>query len=113
MSKKQRMITLRVPDWVARDADELAEYERRPRSQLLRETLEEGLRGRKLDRTLERYGKGEISLGRAAAEAGVTVFDIIDEGHRRNLPPQYTMKEWEEDLAAVKRWGSKSRRSSG
>ncbi len=110
MAKKERLLSVRVPEWIARDADEVADYERRPRSQVLREALEEGLRKRKIDAAMERYGRGEISLGKAAEIAGIGYLDAMEEARRRPLPPQYTMKELEEDLAAAEEWSRAIRR---
>jgi len=110
MAKKNRLVTVRVPEWVARDADQLAEYERRPRSQILREVIEDGVKKRKIDDLMERHGRGEISIGRVAELAGISYLEALEEARKRPLPPQYTMRELEEDLAAAKEWAKSVRR---
>ena len=47
------------------------------------------------------YEKGQITKGRAAELAGVSIYDVIDELCLRGSASQYTLEELQEDLAEL------------
>ena len=53
---------------------------------------------RRLDHALDLLQKGEISMGKAAEMAGVTLYDILDQMHIRKIPIGYTAEDLERDL---------------
>ena len=58
---------------------------------------------RKLDFALERYKKGEITLGRAGEIAGKHLREMMLIAAKRGIPTQYSLKDLREDVEAVKK----------
>jgi predicted HTH domain antitoxin len=61
---------------------------------------------RKLDHFARRYGEGELTLGRAAEEAGVSLWRMMDHVRRRKITTQYDLEDLGRDLTTVRDTGS-------
>ena len=55
------------------------------RTDVARKYLVEGVRNWKLEQAIRRYQQGQVSLERAAADAGFTLYEMMDELRRRDI----------------------------
>lgn len=85
-------LTLTLPPPLARDLGEVTE-------DFVVELLERGLREMRIDRALERYTRGGMSLGAAAQMAGVTQSEMSRYAYARGLEPPFSPETLVEELA--------------
>ncbi len=76
-----KTITVRLPD---RLADELPEDE-----SSISEVLKLGLKQLKIEKAIERFKKGGISLAKAADLAGISIREMIPVAYAHGLEPKY------------------------
>jgi predicted HTH domain antitoxin len=72
-------LNLRLDAETARALDEIAEEESLSKTDIARRYLISGVRGWKLERAIARFRERRISLERAAVDAGVSVYEMMDE----------------------------------
>ena len=95
------VLSVRVPEKVKREIEELARLEGKDRAEVAREALLEGLREKRIKAALGLYREGRVSLWKAARLAGFSLWELVEELERRGVELQYGEKELEEDLKAV------------
>jgi len=78
--------TLRLSDDELRNLDRVAKEQGVDRAVLLRRAISGGLREIRLSDAIGRYQRGECSVGRAAEDAGVGLWEFLDELARRGVP---------------------------
>jgi metal-responsive CopG/Arc/MetJ family transcriptional regulator len=78
-------ISARIPRELAKELERLMREEHLEKSAALRKLLHLGLKDYRLDRALAELSKGRISLSRAAEEAGVSVWELVDEAARHRV----------------------------
>lgn len=75
---KTEQITITLDAKLASSLDRIACEESLDRATAIRRLLESSIRQWKLERALAGYRRGELSLGRAAEESGLTHWELID-----------------------------------
>ena len=75
---KTEQITIRLNAKLTSSLDRVAREESLDRATVIRRLLESSLRRWELERALAGYRRGELSLGRAAEESGLTHWELID-----------------------------------
>jgi predicted HTH domain antitoxin len=78
-------IQIRLDREQLRELKDLEKEFKRSRSEVTRRALAEGLRVMKMELALERYGKEEITLVRAAQFAGVSISQMADAAAGRGI----------------------------
>lgn len=96
-------LNLRLDAQVVQELEAMARRNRVTRTELVRNILLDGLCRRRLDSALERYREGEITLERAAMEAGLPLYDMMDEAARRGIRRAYTAEEIRQDAESLLR----------
>jgi predicted HTH domain antitoxin len=96
------VITARVDDETARRIGFFARIEKLERSAEVRRLLSKALEEAELEYALEKYRKGEITLGKAGKIAGRSVREMMSIAAKREIPFQYSLKELREDFEAAK-----------
>jgi predicted HTH domain antitoxin len=91
-------LTGRVPKKQVERLNRISKEEGIDRSTALRKVLDIGLKEYRRERALDRYRKGKISIGKAAEEAGVSVFEMFDILEAENIPIQIDIKSLKEAL---------------
>lgn len=76
-----RTITIRLPDYLI---EELPEEE-----SSIYEILKLGLKQLKIEKAVERYKKGGVSLAKVAELAGVSIREMIPIAYAHGLEPKY------------------------
>lgn len=78
--------TLRLSDEELRRIDRIAKRQGVDRAVLLRRAIAGGVREILLSDAIARYQRGECSAWRAASDAGVGLWEFLDEIQRRGVP---------------------------
>lgn len=94
-----KTVSGRLPDDLVRALDTFGEETGRTRSEVLRELVRRGLAEARLEHGLEAYRKGQASLGKASAIAGLPITVFLDELRTANIPFQYDVEDLEDDLS--------------
>lgn len=100
---KTKQVNLQLEADLIATLERAAQEESLDRGTMIRKLLIRGLTQRRLDRAMEQYQLGEISIGRAAEEAGVSHYDIMEEAERRGIAYPLDLDEVEAMLAAMPR----------
>lgn len=98
------LISTRLDRDLVEALDRLAEEEDRPRSAVVRQLIEAGLSQVRLERAVEAYRDGEVSLWAAARMAEVPLWSFLDILRERRVPvpARYTLGDAEEDIAQAR-----------
>jgi predicted HTH domain antitoxin len=88
MSEK---VTITIPSALAQELDSTGQ-------ELLVEILERGLREIKIERALDRYGRGGMSFGAAAHQAGVSQSELARQAYARGMEPPYSAESLAEEV---------------
>ena len=60
-----------------------------------------GIRQRKLEHYVRQYGEGRVTLARAARDAGVSLWEMIDYARARKVSAQYDLDDLKRDLGVI------------
>ncbi|MEM1507004.1 MAG: UPF0175 family protein [Thermoproteota archaeon] len=97
------MVSARLPKEMVRFIEEIAREERVDKSTILERALEHYLREWRLNKAVELYRDGSVTLSRAAEIAGVSIWEMIDVLAQKKVTLQYSVEDFEEDLKALER----------
>jgi predicted HTH domain antitoxin len=76
----------------------LEEIEQSDRSTTVRKLLYRAIQEWKLDYYSRLYGDSKLTLARAAREAGVSVWEMMDYARKKKITAQYDLVDFQEDL---------------
>lgn len=96
-----KTVTTRVNEELSERIDEIAEEEDLDRSTVVRKFLADGTRNWLIEKNLEDYEAGRVTLWQAADRCGLSLWEIIQEAREREIHVPYTVDELEEDLRAL------------
>ncbi|OIO93472.1 MAG: hypothetical protein AUK03_08200 [Anaerolineae bacterium CG2_30_64_16] len=95
-------LSLRIASGLEQEIEMIAKQEALRKTDVVRKYLIEGVRRWKLDQAVARYLRDQISLERAALEAGLSLYDMMDELRRRGIAlDQTTPNEAREEIRAL------------
>ena len=92
------VVSARLPKEMVRFIEEIAREERVDKSTILERALEHYLREWRINKAVELYRDGLITLSRAAEIAGVSIWEMIDVLAQKKVILQYGVEDFEEDL---------------
>jgi len=90
-------LNLRVDPSLLKELENVARQEDVTRTEIARRILVEGIERLKVQRALAKYRRGDISLERAALEAGLPLYEMIDLILREKIPAPFTPEEIREE----------------
>lgn len=96
-----KTLTTRISDKLEEEVEEISKEESLDKSTTARKLLKKSVEEYKLDKALEKYKKGEISLGKAAELAGVSIRKILFEIKKRDIHFHYSKESLNEDFGAL------------
>lgn len=99
--KKSQTVASRLPESMMRDLELVEEVEQTDRATAVRKLLARALEEWKIEHHARRYARGESTLGRAAEDAGVSQWRMMDYLRRSRIAVQYDLEDLEEDLATL------------
>ncbi|MEA3254278.1 MAG: UPF0175 family protein [Candidatus Altiarchaeota archaeon] len=94
-------ITTRVEDSLVKEIDRIARERSIDRSTIIRQLLVRGTKEWELEKVLERYERGEITLWQAADTLGISLWEMIREARVGGTHVPYTIDDLKADLRAV------------
>ncbi len=91
-----RAVTTRLKMELLKAIQEIAEEQSIDRSSAIQRLLEIGLREYKMEKALNLYRDGKVTLWKAAESAGVTLREMMEAIKARDIPYQYDFEALEE-----------------
>lgn len=98
---KTEQINIRLRSDIAAALDRVAREEALDRATAIRRLLESSIKQWELERALRSYQSGELSVGRAAEEAGLTQWELLDAARLSGIAHPLTAADARERLAAL------------
>ena len=99
--KKEQMVGTRLPSELVRELAFIEEVEQSDRSTTVRRLLSKAIQQWKLEHYVRLYGDGKLTLVRAARDAGVSLWEMMDYARARKVPAQYDLEELQRDLRII------------
>jgi len=91
-------LSIIIPADMKREIDEIKSRSLEDQSSLVRRLLRKSITLEKLDIAVKDYVDDKISLGAAAAFAGISIWETIDELKRRNIGLRYKILDAQEEI---------------
>ena len=91
-------LSLRIPKETAKKLRELVKKEKKDRSALIREILEQGVKEKNIEQAVELYKTGQVTGWKAAQLAGISLWKFYETLATKGVLIQYSQKDLEEDL---------------
>lgn len=91
-------LTTRVENELADLIDEIAKSEGMDRSTVIRRFLSASARDWLIQKTLEDYQNGKITLWQAAKKCGLSLWEMINEVKKREFYLPYDLEDLREDI---------------
>lgn len=99
--RKEQMVGTRLPQDLVRELERIERTEQSDRSTTVRKLLARAIGEWKLDHYARLYGDGKLTLARAARDAGVSLWEMMDYVRSRKISVQYDLRDFEQDLKSV------------
>lgn len=99
--KKEQMVGTRLPLELVRELELIENVEQSDRSTTVRRLLSKAIRQWKLEHYVRLYGDGKLTLARAARDAGVSLWEMMDYARARKVPVQYDLEDLKRDLETI------------
>ena len=96
-------ITTRVDDELAKVIDEVSRKEGMDRSTVIRRFLMEAAKEWLIEKSLQDYEQGKVTLWQAAEKCGVSLWEMIMEAKKREIHVPYTLESLREDLEGLQK----------
>ena len=93
-------VTTRVEEELARIIDSIAKREGMDRSTVIRRFLLKAVKDWLIERSLDDYEEGKLTLWQAAEKCGLSLWEMVDEVKKRDIHVPYTLEDLKEDLKA-------------
>jgi len=99
-------ISIILPDDLKEEIDKLKEIHKEEQSSYIRKLLWKSIALEKLDYAINQYLDDKISLGKSSEIAGISIWEMLDELHRRNITLKYKISEAELEIEKLlKKYG--------
>ena len=95
------MVGTRLPLELVRELELIENVEQSDRSTTVRRLLSKAIRQWKLEHYVRLYGDGKLTLARAARDAGVSLWELMDYARARRVPAQYDLEDLKRDLETI------------
>lgn len=95
---KTELISARFPKEDTAIIEERAREEKTDKTTALRRIFALGAKQYKLEKAIKQYKSGKISIGKAAENAGISLWEIMDELKARNIANPLTKEHYAEGL---------------
>ncbi len=99
--KKEQTVGARLPLGLVRELELIEEVEQSDRSTTVRRLLASAVHDWKLEHCARQYGEGKVTLARAARDAGVSLWEMMDYARSRKVPAQYELEDLQQDLKTI------------
>ena len=93
-------VTTRVGEELVKIIDSIAKREGMDRSTVIRRFLLRAVKDWLIEKSLDEYEQGKLTLWQAAEKCGLSLWEMINEVKKREIHVPYTLEELKEDLKA-------------
>ncbi len=97
------MVGTRLPLDLVRELELIEDVEQSDRSTTVRRLLSKAIQQWKLEHYARLYGDGKLTLARAARDAGVSLWEMMDYTRVRKVPTQYDLEDLNRDLGTIQK----------
>jgi predicted HTH domain antitoxin len=101
--RKEQAVASRLPRELLKDLEMIEAQEQADRSTVIRKLLKKAVESWKRERYARLYGEGKMSLARAAREAGVSLWEMMDYVRQGKITAQYDLEELRKDIQTILR----------
>lgn len=101
--KREQMVGSRLPLDLLKDLEMIERLEQTDRSTTVQKLLYKAVTEWKLEYFTRQYSDGKLSLDKAAQEAGVSLWEMMDYARQEKIASQYDWEEWRKDVQTVLR----------
>ena len=98
MMKKEQIVGARLPQSLINDLEKIESVDQSDRSTTLRKLLSVAIREWKLDYYAKEYTRGRITMSRAAEEAEVPLWEMLEYARQQKIPAQYSLEDLQHDM---------------
>ena len=98
MMKKEQIVGARLPQSLINDLEKIEKADQSDRSTTLRKLLSVAIREWKLDYYAKEYTRGRITMSRAAEEAEVPLWEMLEYARQQKIPAQYSLEDLQHDM---------------
>jgi predicted HTH domain antitoxin len=95
--------TTRIEEDLARVIDEVSKKEGMDRSTVIRRFLMKSVKEWLIERSLEDYEQGKVTLWQAAERCGISLWEMVVEAKKREIHVPYSLEEFREDLKGLRK----------
>ena len=99
--RKEQAVASRLPLELLRDLEMIEAQEQADRSTVVRKLLKKAVGDWKREHYARLYGEGKISLAKAAREASVSLWEMMDYVRQRKITAQYDLDELRKDIQST------------
>ena len=99
--KKGQMVGARLPLELVRELEFIEEVEQADCSTTVRRLLVKAVREWKLEYYARQYREGKFTLARAAREAGVSLWEMMEHVRDSKVAVQYDLEDLRQDLETI------------
>ena len=103
------MVGTRLPLELLSELELIEDVEQSDRSTTVRRLLSKAIRQWKFDHYVRLYGEGKLTMARAAREAGVSLWEMMDYARTAKIPAQYDLEDLQRDVGMI--YGSLNQQS--
>ena len=94
-------ISIILPDDLKKEIDKLRDLNKEDQSSIIRKLLWKSVIHEKLEIALKEYLSNKISLGKAAENAGISIWEMLEELKSRNITLNYKISEAELEIEKI------------
>jgi predicted HTH domain antitoxin len=91
-------VTTRVEEELVKIIDGIAKREGMDRSTVVRRFLLKAVKDWLIEKSLEEYEEGRLTLWQAARKCGLSLWEMVEEVKKRRVHVPYSLEELKEDL---------------
>ena len=92
------IVSTRVSEDMAKEIKEIEKEEKSDRATVVRKLLARAIADRKLERSLELYSSGKVTLWKASKIAGLSLWEMIEIVKQRKISFQQSFEDFREDF---------------
>jgi predicted HTH domain antitoxin len=95
--------TTRIEEDLAKVIDEISKEEGMDRSTVIRRFLMKAAKEYLIEKSLEEYEQGKVTLWQAAKKCSMSIWEMIVEAKKREIHVPYSLEEFKEDLKGLQK----------
>jgi predicted HTH domain antitoxin len=99
--KQECIVGARIPKTLFKDLERIERAEGTDRCTTVQKLLTRAIQDWNLEHYAALYGKGKLSMAKAAASAGATLWEFQNYLREHNIPAQYDRSELDHDLKMI------------